>query len=548
MIVEKIDRTQPYVLSGNNIFIKNNYFSQIGGLSFYGLSELCGQISPRFQVTNEEIIGSLTNNKLFRNYLLNRIKIGVYNFNVVIFDDKTARIRKSFSLEDLKDYLNRFKTKKNSRLLDRILEAEKVKSKESSLYGFINNQHSYLFFFDMLRDKPEDFKRKLNNNLYGISGKKTVELIGAIDWYEFTKGIVDEREREIIKENFEYLLYNYQEYEEMQLDFEPYDGYIEEVDLNPEVMALIKEDMPEDLNQIERIYFAYRRICQLFSYDEHEVFGGALVRHCFPSQVSQLKPGDSITCNQATMMFCKYLEKEGIPFRVVGYDLENETKYNKHLAVIFKTDEMIIHADPSNRQIKNDLSASKCLYPTKFFNVFGNNFKAKKDLDEYKHRVDGVLENHYLNEEYKRAKEVINYIKRMDKSGLSVKDRIDLAINAIAKIKMQPIDMPELIDDLTLTLFGDNNPFFDVKIIVKKPENEEEKSKFVLCVASNEIGLQDDYENNAYTIIREGNVLETLPWDEMIENIGYNDKRYRQLKKVIPGLEPGKINSKERQK
>ena len=38
----------------------------------------------------------------------------------------------------------------------------------------------------------------------------------------------------------------------------------------------------------------------------------------------------------------------------------------------------------------------------------------------------------------------------MDKSGLSVKDRIDLAINAIAKIKMQPIDMPELIDDLTL--------------------------------------------------------------------------------------------------
>ena len=36
--------------------------------------------------------------------------------------------------------------------------------------------------------------------------------------------------------------------------------------------------------------------------------------------------------------------------------------------------------------------------------------------------------------------------------------------------------------------------------------------------------------------------------DEMIENIGYNDKRYRQLKKVIPGLEPGKINSKERQK
>lgn len=380
--------------------------------------------------------------------------------------------------------------------------------------------------------------------MYKNSVDEMVEIISPIDWEEFTKAVLSEEERETIKTNVDYLLYNYQKYEEMSLDF---DGdYVDFDNLKPEIIEMIEQDMPEDLTKTEKAYFAYRRICQMFSFDECSVFSGR--GHWNPKKVDDLLPGDVVTCNDAIIIFCKYLEKENIPYKICGYNFDETNKFNEHLSAMIKTDEMLIHVDLANRQLKNDISASKCLYPTKWFRLIGDNYKAKKNLRNYKKRVDEILDKHYINENFKIARELIEHIKGMDLRGFSIKEKIELATDTIAKIKMLPIDMMELIDDLTIFIFGENNPYFDVKLIVKKPEHEEEQSKLVLCIASNENGVHDDYENNTYTIIREGNIIETVSWNEMSSNIGNNtDNSYRTLKRPAPGLETSRLNKiKER--
>lgn len=543
MIVENVDKSKPYVLSGNNIFISNNHYSKYN-FNLHGLPYRIRGAEKR-DATKESAIDTIVRSEDLKKFMLNQIEKGIYSFNVAMYSSNAVFFKDTITINDIFDYLNLYDNKKNKSLLASIRHALDRKSiLKKIFFGRLNRNNSFLSIIKILKEDPEIFKRNIDNNMYGISVDELVELVSPVDWEEFTKGVLSENERETIKINIDYLLCNYQKYEEMELDFE---GEYANVDnLRPEIIELIEQDMPDDLNQTEKAYFAYRRLCQMFSFDEHVVCGGRA--HWLPDNVNYIMPYDMVTCNDITVLFCKYLDKENIPYKIVGYNFDEKELFNEHLAVLFKTDEMLIHADAANRQIKNDISASKCLYPTKWFRLIGDNYKAKKNLRNYKKRVDEILDKHYINENYKIARELIEHIKGMDLSGFSIKEKIELAIDTIAKIKMLPIDMLELIDDIKLTIFGANNPYFDVKLLVKRPEHKEEQRKLVLCVASNENGVQDDYENNTYTIIREGNIIETVSWDEMSNNIGNNeDNSYRTLKRPAPGLEISRLNKiKER--
>ena len=532
MIAEKIDRTKPYVLSGNNIFISNSHYSDYN-ISLYGLPYEMRGVEKR-DVTKENALDTIFRSKNLKKFMLNQIEKGVYSFNVAVYTPKDVFFKDEININDIVDYLTLYDNEKNKKLMSNIRHELDRKNRVKQIYlGRINKNHSFNSIIKIMREDPEIFKRKIDNNMYKISAHELVELVNPISWEEFTKGILSKKDIELITSNRDYLLSNYQKNEEMELDFEG--EHVDVADLRPEIIDLIEQDMPDNLKQTEKAYFAYRRVCQMFSFDEHVVIGGRT--HWNIYKVNDIMPWDQVTCGEITIIFCKYLEKENIPYKIVGYNFDEKDVFKEHLSLMFKTDEMLIHADPANRQIKNDMSASKGLYPTNWFRLIGDNYKAKKNLRKYKKHVDEILDKHYINEDHKNARELIKNIKKENLSSLSTKEKIELATDTIAKIKLQPVDMLELNDDITETLFGKDNRVFVVFLIVKRPEQEKEQSKLVLCISSNENGLQEDYENNTYTIIREGKVLEKSPWDEMKDNIGYDEEDYRPLRKSLPGID-----------
>lgn len=537
MTIQTIDTSKPYSFDGNQIFIDIDYLSHNSHNIMFRhdvLRDIFRDVpDAKSNIDEGTIIDFLTQEKTILNYIQNLIKRGIYNYDIQLYSSKTLKQQSYLSIEEITKRLKLFKLKKP--LLEKILYLKNNPiSKKIALNEKITDNFKYKDFLKMLMESPEKFKTLLDNNVYGVSIKDLAKMASAVSWNEFTKGIVDEKKQKIINENVHYLLYNYQEYEEMKDKFPSFKGYISSFTLNPEILKIIKEDMLDDYNQTERIYHAYRKICQMFSYNSKTASSPAMAKHKNPTDLSDKKPSDLLVCNEITMIFCKYLEIEGVPFKVINKYGEIEENYGTHLAVIFKTDEMIISADPAYRTIKNDVSRSKYLDPTKMFNVYGNNVKAKEDLEKYKGIVDDNLKDKSVSKNHKKIVELLKLLRTSQKDNLNIRQKIYAAIAYIRANPLPILDIPEWLDLVKENFFSPEENYFETEMIY---EYDEKKYKqLVVCVCMNENGI-DDIDNNKYVIIKEGIIKEVLTPEEFIEKIRNKEYEKTSIGRKIPGID-----------
>ena len=547
MTIQTIDTNKPYSFDGNKIFIDIDYLSQ----NYSGIMIRYDLLSGIFKeaadvnnnIDNDTIIDFLIQNKTFLNYIYNLVKIGVYNYDIQLYSSKNLKQRTYLSIGEITNRLKGFKLKKP--IIEKIEYLKNSPlSKKIALNEKIIGNFKYKEFLKMLMQSPEEFKKQLDNNVYGVSIKDLANIAETVNWDEFTKGIVEENNRKTIKENVHYLLYNYQEYEEMNDKFMSNKGEVDAFNLNTEIMKIIKEDMLDDYNQTERIYHAYRKICQMFSYNSKTFYSPTMNNHNNPSDLSNKKPSDLLVCNEITMIFCKYLESEGVDFRLINKRGENAKEYATHFGVMFKTDEMIITADPVYRIVKNDISRSKYLYPSKNFNVYGNNVKAKEDLERYKKRVDANLKGKYVSKDHKKIVELLKMLNAAQKDKLNVRQKIHAAIAYIRANPLPILDKAEWLDLVKQNFFNPEENYFDAEMIYEV--DEKGYRQLVVYVCMNENGI-DDIENNKYIIIKEGKIKEVLTPEEFKEKLNNNEYDRTSIGRKIPGID-NLNNNKERQK
>lgn len=539
-----INKNQPYALSGNKILINNDLFR-----SEFDKILLAFPVLAYKPPGKNEILKFIVSQDKMINHVLSQIKEGIYTFEVSLLDkwsgymeevnytqDDGFKVRVNYiiNLDEIIDCLAYRNKKTNKLLLKKIgiytskTFIQKLISKEK-----VGNNIKYSDILLMLSEEPNIFSNKLDSLEYGLEGSKLCELIEEIDWYKLSEGFISEDQRDNIQKNIYYLLYNYQEYEEMKEPFWPFNGDTGAFNLNEEIKEAIFNDMPEDFNETEKVYYIYRKLCQLFTYSEDNYPTPFTTKPMSPDKLGQKKQNDFVVCNEAPTILGNILEKMRIPFRMVGYDNHIMVNYySRHLAIMIKTDEMIIYADPISRAIKNDVSASKFLHEARNFNVWGNNLKAKVDLERYKQKVDDYLKDKYVSQEQKEAAELMKALKETSKEGLSIKDKIDLAILYSRSIKLLPLDTIEWMDDLINEIFGGDRTYFDFKVMKKMyPSDSERKSDVCVCIAYNENGL-DDTKNNLYQTIRQGKILDQFTYDELEESV--ENGLYRQtFKKMI---------------
>ena len=188
MIAEKIDRTKPYVLSGNNIFISNSHYSDYN-ISLYGLPYEMRGVEKR-DVTKENALDTIFRSKNLKKFMLNQIEKGVYSFNVAVYTPKDVFFKDEININDIVDYLTLYDNEKNKKLMSNIRHALDRKNRVKQIYlGRINKNHSFNSIIKIMQEDPEIFKRKIDNNMYKISAHELVELVNPISWEEFTKGI-----------------------------------------------------------------------------------------------------------------------------------------------------------------------------------------------------------------------------------------------------------------------------------------------------------------------------------------------------------------------
>lgn len=547
MTIQNIDVQKPYTFDDNKLFISLNYLgSNSKGIIFRDdvIAQLNGLVNaPKCSnsVNLNTVMDFLVKNTDFLEYIFKLIKRGIYTFEIQLYDANILKQRYTITTEDFKKYLNAFVIRKP--LAARInFYRQSNSSKLNELKKNANDKFRYIDFLEMFKDDPEEFKKKIDNGLYGISGNELAKLVGSINWYDFTEGIESNHNREIIKENVHYLLYNYQEYEEMNDKFEINYGDIEAFDLNPEIIDKIKEDMLDDYNQTERVFHAYRKICQMFSYNSDSLASPNMKNHQDPAVLGEKKPGDLLVCNEITMIFCKYLQSEGIKFRLSNEFGETEEDYHKHLAVVFKTDEMIIEADPARRTIKNDMSGSKYLYPARNFEVYGNSVKAEEDLEKYKNRVDENLKDKYVSEDHKKVVRLMKTMKEVNKDELTIEKRIDSAVSYILENPFRMLDMTEWLEMVYNSFFYPEENYFDTEMIYEYDDRHFKKLAILVCM--NESGI-DNQETNEYLIIRNGAIVEKLTYTELEEKITSRKYEKTSWERSIPGFD---VQSKEKKR
>lgn len=159
MIVENVDKSKPYVLSGNNIFISNSHYSNYN-ISLYGLPYSIRGAEKR-DVTKEKAVDTIVRSENIKKFMLNQIEKGVYSFNVAMYSSKDVFYRDTITINDIVNHLNFYNSKNNKNLLTSIRRALDKKNILKKIYfGRLNKNNSFLSIIKILKEDPEIFKRK----------------------------------------------------------------------------------------------------------------------------------------------------------------------------------------------------------------------------------------------------------------------------------------------------------------------------------------------------------------------------------------------------
>lgn len=539
MNAEDLKRVTSFATKDNEIYINVSYFSTY----FMTVPEQASM----YINNKEKIIDILVGDEKLFNHLLSLLANGIEEYRVFLYDRYNILYKHNIVISDIISILTLGNNAKNKSKLKKInyLTTNKLYKrkflKKDLFFGL-----TYKDIILVLSKEPNDFLAflKTNNNLKGQDIYNSLEYVNIEN---FAKEILNERELKNLNQNIKYIKEKYEKDEEWK-NFVPYRGQVDIFNLDPSIIEEIKKGMPEHFNDIQKAYYGYRRICELFSYNKNNLINMNFNVVDNINRLNHIKIGDSIVCNEATMIFAKFLDSLGIPFRIINYKNQDESTYKTHIRLLFQACGAVIFADVADGAVKGDIAFSKFHDYTFSFGPYGLDKRTINRVKEDIKEANDYINNNYIDPKQKKCRQLLKTLKIAHEShqmdNLSIEEKLNKLLSCISSLEFNSMDLFDVVEDISYYIFDRKGTNHDIEFIINNLPYDEDDAEIVICVTINKNDVIKDTENNEYYIFNEGKLKEKLTLDEIKEKFKSGDFEYTSERRYIPGIE----NTKEKAK
>ena len=534
MNAKDLEKVMTFAIKDNEIYVSMIYLS--------AYCKNTARESKAYAKSKEKILDLLINDDALFDTLIKFIENGIQIYKIHIFDEYCNILYKhDVTLNEIVNDLTLRTSQQSRKKLKRILyfttsKVYRKKLLQRDLFFGI----TYKDIIKELSVNPNVFITWLKSKDKEFDGEDIYNALKNINLEVFAKDILKDKQLANFQQNIAYIKKEYEPDKEVER-FSPFRGQVDNFKLDPSIIEEINKGMPEHFNDIQKAYYGYRRICDLFTYSE-DFFLDMNMEHLDDiDKLNHLKIGDPIVCNEATMIFAKFLDSLNIPFSIINYDNETDDTYKNHLRLLFLANDAVVFADLAENAAKSDIAFSKFYDFVHSFGPYGENERTIERVMGYVNEVNEFYNNNCMDLKQKRCREALKKLKAESKANkmdsLDEEQKIDKLLSNISLFEYNSTDLFDVIKDISFYIFNRDNTCHDLEFIVNNQPYKNDNAKLVLCVTTNVNGVYDEPETNDYYIFSKGKLKEVLSLEEMKERFKLGEFEFTSEKRFIPGVE-----------
>ena len=384
-------------------------------------------------------------------------------------------------------------------------------------------------------NKDNNYLKKM---LERKSNKKEYEEILILFLY-FIKKHLSEYNYELpknIKENIDFINMKTREFKIRKgIIFEGKPEYMKNIEINKNFKNYLLSDIPSDFTKIEKAFYIYLKLCNIFTYDIISLNGlKSNIDHKDIKRVKELDNNNNvILCYEFIAIYAKILDKLEINYRINGKQNYGEG----HTNITIEYNNLNIMVEPTRGVIDCDLTNAKIGVLLEGFMFSTEDNEKKNDMDKSIEKVYKYVEEKY-GKKYLSQKEMINKNKEnlQNNDTLTLDNRFELLISKLVNSNLPPIEIIKQLGIIRKSVFEDLD-YFDYYLVANKEEMSYPNNiKLSIVLVFNKFGIHSEKENKYY-IYNYPKSIEKISLDSL-EKLFIDSKiaYIKSHKKEIPGI------------
>lgn len=427
-----------------------------------------------------------------------------------------------------------FPTEISTKIMSNVRMLYRVYASTIIIDGNISYYDLYRYFDNFNSGTKDDYEYELKSKkVLGLDIEDVVNKLKEI-WLD------NEVLRDFKNMGLDYFVEHYSRIPVDKDNFIKYKTNLDKVKIDSDFKnSLLREISNTNFNELEKIYYLYRRLCEKLSYDDLYMAMGDVVNipHKSIERIESINDKNNLViCHEFVLIFTKLCEFLGIPSQILNGQNRIKTEdslFQGHSKAVILVNDFIINVDSTKSVMGSDIAKEKLGMNLEGFEYLGSSILQQEEFRESLNKVNEYLDKKDKDFKYIDSLEILKRrALRANIVTLEEKKSIILSMfrDYIHDDTMMS-DMAYFLLKCRDAIYGSSN-YCNIKYIVR---NKPLKVVSLITFSSN--GDLEDIENNEYYLY-DGNVFNNIMGShiEMLFTSGAYGFIEGDKDKALPGI------------
>lgn len=275
--------------------------------------------------------------------------------------------------------------------------------------------------------------------------------------------------------------------------------------------SLLREISNTNFNELEKIYYLYRRLCEKLSYDDLYMAMGDVVNipHKSIERIESINDKNNLViCHEFVLIFTKLCEFLGIPSQILNGQNRIKTEdslFQGHSKAVILVNDFIINVDSTKSVMGSDIAKEKLGMNLEGFEYLGSSILQQEEFRESLNKVNEYLDKKDKDFKYIDSLEILKR-RALRANIVTLEEKKSIILSMFRDYIHEDTmisDMAYFLLKCRDAIYGCSN-YCNIKYIVR---NKPLKVVSLITFSSN--GNLDNIENNEYYLY-DGNVFNNI--------------------------------------
>ena len=399
-----------------------------------------------------------------------------------------------------------FPTEISNKIMSNVRMLYRVYASTIIIDGNISYYDLYRYFDNFNSGTKDDYEYELKSKkVLGLDIEDVVNKLKEI-W------LGNEVLRDFKNMGLDYFVEHYSRIPVDKDNFIKYKTNLDKVKIDSDFKnSLLREISNTNFNELEKIYYLYRRLCEKLSYDDLYMAMGDVVNipHKSIERIESINDKNNLViCHEFVLIFTKLCEFLGIPSQILNGQNRIKTEdslFQGHSKAVILVNDFIINVDSTKSVMGSDIAKEKLGMNLEGFEYLGSSILQQEEFRESLNKVNEYLDKKDKDFKYIDSLEILKR-RALRANIVTLEEKKSIILSMFRDY----IHDDTMISDMAYFLlkcrdeiYGCSN-YCNIKYIVR---NKPLKVVSLITFSSN--GNLEDIENNEYYLY-DGNVFNNI--------------------------------------